>query len=251
MAKAKENPDFDLEGALTQHVAEAVAEATTAVNAKNSELLGKLKEAKKASEGLPEDFSPDKWNELKQMTKDIDTAKLKGEEAVEAVKKQMTEAHAAELKAFESKTAKLTSALESQLIDNAVTKAISDAGGNATLLLPHVKQNVKMVQTDEGDYQAVVVDPKGTERFSMVNAGKTMQIDELVGEFRTQDTFKSAFVADSSGGGANRGSGGTKTSNPWVKGSPDYNLTEQAKIMNRDPDLGKQLQQQAQSEPAQ
>ncbi|MDH3375372.1 MAG: hypothetical protein OEQ39_00175 [Gammaproteobacteria bacterium] len=250
LAKAKEDATFDLEGAVTKHVAEAVAEATSAVNDKNSELLGKLKTAKKVADGLPEDFSVEKWKELNKMAKDIDIAKLKGEEAVEAVKKQMQEAHAAELKAFEAKEAKLTSALESQLIDNAATKAIVEAGGNATLLLPHVKTGIKMQQNDEGEFVAVVVDPRGTERFSMVNAGKHMDISELVNELKTKDTFKSAFVADSSGGGAGRGHGGTKTANPWAKGTPDYNLTEQAKIMNADPDLGKQLQEQAGASPA-
>lgn len=245
LAKAKEDPSTDLESLLTKHIAEAVADATTAVNNKNSELLGKLKEAKKAADGLPEDFTVERWQELNKAVKDIDVAKLKGEEAVEAVKKQMTEAHSRELEAFKTKEQKLTSALESQLIDNAVTKAVNEAGGNSVLLLPHIKQHVKMVQNDDGEFAAVVVDQKGTERFSMVNAGQTMDITELVGEFKTKDMFKSAFIADSSGGGASRGSGGTKIENPFDKKSPAYSLTEQAKLMNTDPARAKQLQEQA------
>ena len=240
----KDEDGFDLAGELKKWNAAAVAEATTGVNNKNSELLDKLKEAKKLSEGLPEDFTTERWEALLKIEKDVDVTKLKGEEAVEAVKKQMTEAHQKELETFKTREGKLTTALETQLIDNAVSKAILEANGNSALLLPHVKQGVKMQQNDEGDFVALVVDAKGTERFSTTEAGKMMTINELVLEYKGNDAFKSAFSADNSGAGAgNRGQGG-KQNNPWVKG-PAFSVTEQAKIMNENKDLGNTLMEEA------
>jgi hypothetical protein len=242
----KDEEGFDLAAELKKWNAAAVAEATTGVNDKNSELLQKLKEAKKAGEGLPEDFTTERWEELLKIEKDVDTAKLKGDEAVEAVKKQMTEAHQKELDTFKTRETKLTSALESQLVDNAVTKAIVEANGNSALLLPHIKQGVKMHQNDEGDFVAIVVDNKGTERFSLTEAGKMMTIAELVGEFKGNDQFKSAFSADSRGGGAGSDDRGGTQKNPWVKGA-NYSVTEQAKIANQNAELAKTLQTEAKS----
>lgn len=247
LAKAKEDSTYDPESDLTTLIATTVADASTSLNTKNTELLQKLKEAKTAAGQLPDGFTAEEWDRLIKLDKDIDLASLKGDEKLEALRKQMTEAHASELTSFKDRESKLTSALESQLIDNAATNAINAANGNAALLLPHVKSHIKMVQGDDGEFSAVVIDPKGTERFSMINAGKTMQIDELVGELKVNDIYKSAFSSDNSGGGAGGGAGATKTANPFKKDSPDYSVTEQARLSNENPTLAKTLQEAAES----
>ncbi len=247
LAKVKADAAYDPAADLNALIVSTVAEASTALNAKNTELLGKLKEAKKVADGLPEGFTVEEWERINKLVKDVDLAALKGDEKLDTLRKQMTEAHAAELKGFEAKEQRLTAALESQLIDNAATAAITSANGNSALLLPHVKGHIKMVQGEDGEFSAIVVDSKGTERFSMVNAGKTMQIDELVGEFKIKEDYKSAFSPDSAGGGAGGGGGGGGGSNPWLKGK-GFSLTEQAKIANATPDIAKSMRESAQNQ---
>ena len=223
--------DYDLESKLTAFV----AEASSALTAKNAELLGKLNEAKKVAASLPEGFDPDEWSRLTKLEKDGKLNAMEGDAKMEALRKSLTEAHAAELGKFKERESKLTTALEQQLIDNAAGAAISAAKGNSPLLLPHIKQHIKMIQGENGEYQATVIDAAGNERFSLVEAGKPMGISELVGEFKTNDTYKMAFTPDNSGGGGGGGEGGTRSANPFQKGSDAYNLTDQAKMMNENP----------------
>ncbi len=230
----------DIPAALTKLVGDSVE----ALNTKNGELLGKLKDATEKLKAIPEDFSLESWDKMKKDLKDVDTSKLNSDDAVAAVKKQLEEAHAAELKIFQTNIDGLTGDLETQLVDNAVSSALTAANGNSTLLLPHVKQQVKMVKGEDGKYGAIVVDAKGVERFSMTKAGERMGVDELVGEFKVNDTYKSAFTNGNSGGGAGGSGGKGGGDNPFVKGK-DFNLTEQSKMANADPALAKQMQEAA------
>ena len=230
------DPSADIQGLVDASV--------TAVNAKNSELLGKLKTAQDKLAVIPEDFTAEGWLKMQNDLKDVDTSKLNTDEAVAAVKKQLEEAHAQELVSKSTLIGNLNSELETLLIDNAVSAAISAANGNSTLLLPHVKQQVSMVKGDDGKYAAVVLDANGTERFSMTNAGHRMGVDELVNEFKVNDTYKSAFVSGNTGGGAGGSGGKVGEANPFVKGK-DYNLTEQSRLLNLQPEVAQQMQEAA------
>lgn len=241
----KKAADVDFGINLEETISSIINASVEKVNAKNQELLGKLKTAQEKTKDLPEDFTAERWNELNKIAEEFEVSGKKLDEQVTTVKTQLTEAHAKEMKKLGEENTRLKSALESQIIDNTVTQAINAANGNAPLLLPHVKNQIRMVQDDNGNFKAVVVDNSGNERFSLKNAGERMGVEELVGEFKTTDTFKTAFKPDNSGGGAGGSGGKGGVSNPWVKGSKDYSLTEQARIANTDPGLAKQLQQDA------
>jgi len=245
-AAAEKNESFNLEAGVKAVVDAAVAAATEGVNTKNSELLGKLKASKAIVDSLPEDFSVDKWNEMIKTLSDVDIAKLKGDEALDALRKQLGEQHGKDLKAVQDENASLKSALETALIDNAATTAITEANGNAPLLLPHVKSHIQVQQGDDGVFSAIVIDPATkTERYSLTKPGEKMDISELIGEFKTKDTFAGAFSSGNRGGGTPPNGGRADgTPNPFVKG-PDFSLTEQGKLMNTDPALAKRLQSEA------
>ena len=243
----KADGTFDPTASFNALIAAAVAEASTQLNSKNTELLGQIRKLKDAAATLPEGFSAEKWKELVELEKTVDRSKLESNEAVESLRTQMTEAHAAEVAAFKANEKSLMDSLETQLIDNAVSQAIVASDGNSTLLLPHVKSHVKMVKDDAtGEFRAVVVNPDGTPRYSMVKAGENMAIDELItSDFKTNDMYMSAFANGNTGGGGGGGGGGGKVINPFDKKSPHYSRTEQSKLMNKDPEQAKLLQAQA------
>lgn len=244
IAEKAEGVDFGFN--IEESIAQIVNTAVEAVTNKNTELLGQMKKLKEKVANLPEDFSVEAWNKMKDDLSNVDTSKLKTDDAVAEVKRTLGESHAAELKTMQGTIDGLTTDLETQLVDNAVSKAIADSHGNTTLLLPHVKQQVKMVKGDDGKYAAQVVDANGNERFSMKKAGERMGVEELVGEFKLNDTYKSAFTSGNGGGGAGGSGGGGGEKNPFVKG-PDFNMTEQAKLMNTHPEIGAQMKAAADS----
>lgn len=238
---AKNDGEFDAEKALNAFVADKME----GLQNKNTEILGKLKEAKKVADGLPEDFSIEKWNEMVKALDGVDLSKLSTPEQVEAVKANLTEAHQKEIEQLKTREGTLHGALQKSLVDSVVASAVSKAHGNATLLSPHIAQQVKMVEED-GEFRAVVIGPNGAERFSVEKAGERMSIDELVGEFKGNDTYAAAFGAGNGGGGGGGGGDGGGRPNPWKKG-PDYSLTEQSRIMNTEPDVAKSLQAAAEA----
>lgn len=102
----------------------------------------------------------------------------------------------------------LTKQLESILVDQAATAAIVAQKGKATILLPHVKQQLKVRRLDDGRRVTEVVDGNGNPRVGDAN-GNPMTVDQLVAEFRTHADFGVAFEASgNSGTGAGAGNKG-------------------------------------------
>ena len=234
---AASGEEFDGESAINAFLAEKME----GVNNKNTELLGKLKKAREVSDGLPEDFSVERWNQMVKDLEGVDLSKMSTPEQVEAVKASMAQAHEEGIKSLKTREAALLDALQKTLVDGVVGQAINEAHGNSTLLTPHITQRVKMVEED-GNFRAIVVDNNGLERYSLAKAGEKMSISELIGEFKTNPVYASAFNAGNGGGGANNSGGGGDVKNPFLKGTPHYSLTEQSKLMNSDPAEAKRLQ---------
>lgn len=115
-------------------------------------------------------------------------AEKKGE--WDKLKAQMNEKHAVDLKAKDDELAKMRMAIERHLIDASATRAIADAKGVPTLLLPHVRSSVKVIE-ENGEFQVRVVDAKGDPRVN--GKGDPLGISDLVGEMRQSDVFGRAF----------------------------------------------------------
>ncbi len=235
-----ESVDFGID--LQATITTIVNEATQALTAKNSELLTKLTAAKSITNALPEDYTLETWTQMKSDLKDVDVSKLKTDDAVAAVKTQMSAAHKIELDARNKKVEDLTVSLKKHMLNGAASSALTAAGGNEALMLPHVLSHLSMIVNDAGEHQVAVLGADNQQRFSMKNAGSFMQIPELVEELKGKDMFKAAFTAENSGGGAESRRTGNEV-NPWVKTT--QNLTEQAKIQNTNPALAKTMQDSA------
>lgn len=163
--------------------------------------------AKQALEKL-KNVDPEEYTRLKADFEDRErkAAERKGE--YDKLLVQVNEKHATALAERDNQNKALRTALESSLIDSEATRAIAGAKGVPELLLPHVRQSVKVVEED-GKFVAKVVDRAGTPRIGDAK-GAPMTIDQLVGEMRESEVFGRAFegTGASGSGASNKQAGG-------------------------------------------
>lgn len=112
------------------------------------------------------------------------------------------------------KLTKRAEALEKQLhtmmVDNAITSASAELKGVPDLLLPFVRNQVKVVEED-GQLAVKVVDDAGDVRYSSVT-GKPMSIKELVASMKSDQKYGRLFDSEApQGGGQQPGSGQRRT----------------------------------------
>jgi uncharacterized lipoprotein YmbA len=171
--------------------------------AKKTEEL--LKE-KKALEAKYAGIDPDRYQALLKAREADERSKLEGKGAWEALEQQLKDRHAQELKQLESRVGSLTRALEQNMIDAEATAAISAARGAPALLLPHVKEHVRVFEED-GRFVAKVVDANGNPRIGDAK-GSPMTIKQLVEEMKFSEIFGRAFEATYARGSGAPANGG-------------------------------------------
>lgn len=191
---------FVLDADVTDHP------ATLGLRSKNQELIrgqNDLKTKFKAFEGLdPEDVQA----ALKARA-DAEEARKRQEGDFTSLKQQLMDQHAKEKKAWEDQLAELTGTIEQVIGTDAARAAIVAEEGEAELLLPHVRAQVKVVK-DGKSWKRVVIDGQGQTRYNA--KGEEMSVRELVAEMKGKDTYKPAFKApDTTGSGARPNTGFT------------------------------------------
>lgn len=129
-------------------------------------------------------------------------------EEIEAAKKELIEKHTKELDAATKKGETYRNHLDRVMRQDAARAAIVAAKGVPELLLPHVLNQTKFVETDDGKFKVVVVNAQGGERIGD-SQGNPMTLTQLVEEMRNNEVFGRAFEASNAGGsGANNNNGG-------------------------------------------
>lgn len=246
LTQAGENQDPS--AAIMDVVKQAMTEQDNGLKQKNGELLAQLKELKSKTAAIPDGFDPDEYATLKAEHEKQSLDRMKAENRWEDLRKNLETKHAQDLQAKDQRIASLEQALHGQLIDNLATQELSKAGGNAALLMPHIRSQMRVEET-EGRYQAQVVDNMGNTRYSQQRAGEPMSVEELVHEMRQNATFGQAFAPRNSGGnasgsGSGAGARANGDANPFQKG-PHWNVTEQVRLKKQNPELAKQLAHQA------
>lgn len=118
----------------------------------------------------------------------VDMDKIKAES-----KRLLDEAVAVEV----AKTGKMQGALERYLVGQAASNAIADAKGSRELLLPIVKERVRVVQDGE-DFVVRVVDADGD--FRSDGSGGWMGVAGLVAELKTSENYARAFESEAPNG---------------------------------------------------
>lgn len=163
-------------------------------------------EAKKWKEKAKEydGFDPEELKKLKEdaevaeRERDIDQGKF---EKILGEEKQKWQA---EIDVRDQRIAKLDSGLNSALIDAAATREIAAKEGNARVLLPWVKEQLKLIELNDEPI-AVAVNAKGEPRLKAdpEHAHDYMGPAELVEEMKADPEFAANFKGTgSTGGGA-------------------------------------------------
>jgi len=146
---------------------------------------------------------------------DDDGDRKKADEAFKAREKQLVDAHTSEKGDWEKNKTNLLQQLEKNLIRSAATAAINAAEGSVELLLPHVLNQARMRQSENGDFSVEIVNKDGHARINGSDA-TPMSITQLIGEMRGQDVFAPAFK-----GTGNTGSGASGSElPPGTPGAP-------------------------------
>lgn len=168
--------------------------------------------------------------------------KDKGE--YESIITQLKEGKAKELAVKDEALKTMRQTLDSYLIDAEATRVLTEGGGNATLLLPHVKKATQVIE-DNGTYVVRVVGSDGNPRVN--SKGEYLGIKDLVEEMKENESFQCAFAATDkkgSGAGGSGGTGGTSfDGNPWKKET--WNLTEQYRLYRENPAKARVLAKEA------
>jgi len=189
----------------------ADVEDVSGLKAKNAELLGKNKTLTERTKILGDRTAEDVQADLELAAKTRED-KAKAEGNFEAMKSQLIATTNAEKEKLLGRTKKIEGKLFDVLAKREAESALTAAGGNAKVMLPHILPFIKVVEHDD-DFTAQVVDAKGTPRIADGQA-TPMTIAQLVEEFKADATFGDNFKAsDVAGSGARtetgaRGAGG-------------------------------------------
>ena len=215
---------------------------------KNLDQISKLK-----GNQLPDGFDLDAYTaftkekeEFAKKQKELGDKELADQGQWTALKDQLVTANQTAITTLtgekDAEISVLRTALDGELIENALSKAITIEKGNAFFLMPHLKNQVQTVLQD-GKFATHVVNPQGEQR--MNDDGKPFGIADLVAEAKANETFALAFpdLNSGSGKGPNAGSGGGSTVNPWK--SDTKNITEQARLNRENPTLAQQMKKSA------
>ena len=132
--------------------------------------------------------------------------------------RQLAAKHSEETTDYNQRLEHLQKQLHSNILVNEATKAITSAGGNPEVLLPHIERYMKAEEVDvNGEMQVKysVVDPTTKQKRISTAAGSSddMSLAELVGEIKENKTFASCFKAPASGTGGPRGGVGGYNNN--------------------------------------
>lgn len=134
--------------------------------------------------------------------------------AVEAAKAAMAQANAKELEKHGQRSQALQGQLYSLMVENAATAAVAELKGVPELLMPFIKQQVRVAE-ENGQFKVVVIDGAGETRYGAT--GSPMSIKELVTEMKANERFGRLFESEHQNGGGGMPPGGGKQA-PRVPG---------------------------------
>lgn len=134
---------------------------------------------------------------------------------LDKVRSDLAAAHAKDLDKANVRTQALQTQLYGLLVENAATAAVAELKGVPELLLPFIKNQVKVVEQD-GEFKVFVVDAQGDQRYSGVT-GQPMTIKELVAEMKGNEKYGRLFESEAPAGGGMPPRGGGQPPKPTGK----------------------------------
>lgn len=188
-----------------------------------------LNEKKTLQEKLDtlKDVDPEEYRKLKKDMDDAARNKAKDAGDWESRERQLIEKHTQELEAEKARGKNLLTAVEEALVDSAAVKAIEKEGGNVTLLLPHVKSRMRVVEGKDGKFHAEVLDASGNPLIGD-GKGNPMTAEQLVGTMKEDVAFGGAFKPSGNSGSGADPAAGTSTPAGTVNANDAQGIANQA-----------------------
>lgn len=172
---------------------------------KNTELLT-ANTSLKARAAVIGDRTPEEVQADLEFAAQAKADKLKAEGNFEALKTQIIEQHTKQTTELTQKLSKKDQVIFNKTARADAIAAITSAGGDPDLLMPHVLPLLQVAETDD-DYVTVVVDAKGKPRIADGQA-TPMNAAQLVAEFKANPKFGAMFAADGASGSGARNNAG-------------------------------------------
>jgi len=135
-----------------------------------------------------------KLGELQEQLQNGESAKID----LEKIKEDLAKSHNREVTKKEQVIEGLKGQLYAHLVTSEATTAIAAQKGVSELLMPFVKERVKVVE-EEGQLRVFVVDGEGNRRYSGAT-GEAMTIPELVSEMKGNEQYGRLFESEAPSG---------------------------------------------------
>tara|TARA_Y100000114_G_scaffold92046_1_gene85493 strand:- start:3906 stop:4730 length:825 start_codon:yes stop_codon:yes gene_type:complete len=151
-------------------------------------------------------------------------------EQFDALKTQLEQKHSKEMQAIQQRREHLEAELRRHVVTNAALNALSKAGANADLLMPHVESMTRVDEIDGQFVARVLDDDRKTHRISRKPGSTTpMDLEELVDILR--DKFPAAYPAQQRAGSGTESLGaGPKVSQGKVVIPRDASFSEKKRM---------------------
>jgi hypothetical protein len=143
---------------------------------------------------------------------------------LEKIKQELAAGHAKELEKGNAKVTALTNQLYDLLVTQQATSAVAEEKGVPELLMPFLKDKVKVIEED-GKFNVFVVDAAGDRRYSGTT-GAPMSVKELVKEMKANEKYARLFDSTTNTGGGKQSQSSQQTKTTTTTGE----LTGIAKI---------------------
>lgn len=147
-------------------------------------------------------YSPDELKELRRKEMERQQKELERKGDFNKLREQLTTEFQRKEEEYKKQIESLKSSMEKTLIQRDVTAAIAKHDGIETLLRPHVENNVRLVENDDGTMVARVFDSDGSPMFN--SRGEYMTVDEYVASLREHEDFGVAFRGRGQSGSGSR-----------------------------------------------
>lgn len=185
-----------------------VKSAVAAITGLNQALVAARGETEAAKKTKSVDLSPlADFGDTPEKIKEAIEAKIKalsegGKVNVDKIKQEIAASFAKDHEAKDKRIGALHSQLTAMLVDGAALTAVTEAKGVPDLLLPLLRNQVRVAEKD-GKFVVNVVDAQNEIRYSGVT-GQPMTIKELVAEMKGNQTFGRAFESEAANGAGTR-----------------------------------------------
>lgn len=213
-----ENTDTEAGGYI---IAPNVAPLAEAISGLNGALNKARKEAKgKTAPSVSELLSPLGFESVEQAQEQITAMKEQLEKAGEGkinldkMRQDMEKGFAKQLETKDAELQGMSQSLQRYLVEKDAVQAITQAKGVSDLLLPHVRNQAKVVQ-EGADFVVRIVDKDGEARGD--GKGGFMTVADLVQELKASDTFGRAFESEAPRGGGTPPGGQRPPAAPGLK----------------------------------